>query len=70
MGLAALTILGLDRLMTGGAAGQSGIGLDFRLLPWQWVLLALLPLAVALIAMITAIGGFCVPWASALRCGH
>lgn len=54
VGLAALTILGLDRLMTGGAAGQSGIGLDFRLLPWQWVLLALLPLAVALIAMITA----------------
>ena len=55
--LAALTILGLDRLMgagSGGAVTDASMALDFRLLPWQWGLLALLPLAVALIAMITA----------------
>ena len=66
VGLAAMTILGLDRVMGAGAvAGIMGSGsgaatadasmaLDFRLLPWQWAVLALLPLAVALIAMITA----------------
>lgn len=66
VGLAAMTILGLDRVMgaggvggimgsgSGAATADGGMALDFRLLPWQWAVLALLPLAVALIAMITA----------------
>src|SRR6185369_13377142 len=48
VGLAAITILGLDRVMgAGGVAGimgsgstavsgDAGMSLDFQLLPWQW----------------------------------
>jgi cell division transport system permease protein len=55
LALGAGTVLGIDRLIqisVGG--GTPGLVVDFRLLPWQWAVLALLPLVVALIAMLTA----------------
>ncbi len=59
--LAAGTIVGADHLLRSagsfGAAGEAGaadLALDLQLLPWQWGVLALLPVATALIAMITA----------------
>lgn len=59
--LAAATIAGADHLLrhaSGPAAGTGAAGtdlaLDLRLLPWQWGVLAILPFATALIAMITA----------------
>lgn len=59
--LAAGTIVGADRLLQsagsfggGGEAAVADLTLDLQLLPWQWGVLALLPVATALIAMITA----------------
>jgi cell division transport system permease protein len=59
--LAAGTIVGADRLLQsagsfGGAteSGAADLALDLQLLPWQWGILALLPVATALIAMLTA----------------
>ncbi|MDY0873509.1 cell division protein FtsX [Dongia rigui] len=59
--LAAGTIVGADRLLqsAGSFAGANETGtvdlsLDLQLLPWQWGIVALLPVATALIAMITA----------------
>jgi cell division transport system permease protein len=51
----AATVLGIGRLVAYSlGAANPGLGFDFRLLPWQWVVLALLPLVVALLAMFTA----------------
>ena len=55
------TVLGVGRLLA-FAAGRglaisgsaSGLTFDFHLLPWQWGVLAALPLVVALVAMMTA----------------
>lgn len=61
--LAAATLYGIDHLvrMSGAmpapdAAEISGarLGLHLRLLPWHWAVLGLLPVATALLAMITA----------------
>lgn len=62
--LAAATLYGIDHLLqlTGPApvatdsfaASGARLGLHIRLLPWQWAVLALLPVATALLAMITA----------------
>jgi cell division transport system permease protein len=59
--LAAGTIIGADRLLQsagsfGGASdtGAADLALDLQLLPWQWGIMALLPVATALIAMMTA----------------
>jgi len=59
--LAAGTIVGADHLLRSagsfGGAGETGaadLALDLQLLPWQWGVLCLLPVATALIAMITA----------------
>jgi cell division transport system permease protein len=59
--LAAGTILGADRLLQstgsfggGTEPGMTDLALDLQLLPWQWGVLALLPVATAVIAMITA----------------
>lgn len=64
--LAAATLYGADHLLqksgaflAAPAAGidadfGAGLGFDVRLLAWQWAVLALLPIATALIAMITA----------------
>ncbi|TDQ83919.1 cell division transport system permease protein [Dongia mobilis] len=66
--LAAATLLGIDQLLKQSAALAGalpaaqldgldlapGMGLDLRLLPWQWAVLALLPVATAFIAMLTA----------------
>ncbi|MBI2253263.1 MAG: hypothetical protein HYU58_01445 [Proteobacteria bacterium] len=59
--LAAGTIVGADWLLqsAGSLGGESEIGmadlaLDLQLLPWQWGILALLPVATAIIAMMTA----------------
>ena len=55
LGFGAATVIGIGRLIAFslGEAGGS-LGFDFRLLPWQWVVLAVLPLLVALLAMFTA----------------
>jgi cell division transport system permease protein len=59
--LAAGTIIGADRLLQstgsfggGSDSGMADLALDLQLLPWQWGVLALLPVATAIIAMITA----------------
>ncbi|WP_374649993.1 cell division protein FtsX [Dongia sp.] len=60
--LAAATLAGADHLLRvagpmaqmAEAEGGTGLALDLRLLPWQWGVLALLPVATALIAMVTA----------------
>jgi len=59
--LAAGTIIGADRLLQstgsfggGSESGMADLALDLQLLPWQWGVLALLPVATAIIAMITA----------------
>jgi cell division transport system permease protein len=57
----AATVIGVDKLLA-FAARQSvapgsaapGLSFDFRLLPWQWIVLAILPIVVALVAMMTA----------------
>jgi cell division transport system permease protein len=56
LALGAGTVLGIDRVIgfSLGAAAGSSLAVDFRLLPWQWAVLALLPLVVALLAMLTA----------------
>jgi cell division transport system permease protein len=55
LAFAAATIMGVDRLIALAAgAGNPNLAFDFRLLPWQWGMLVLLPLLVALIAMLTA----------------
>lgn len=66
--LAGATLIGIDHLLqfsnqTMGAITGEGVpaaefagslGLDARLLPWQWAVLGLLPVAATLIAMVTA----------------
>jgi cell division transport system permease protein len=61
--LAAATLIGADRLLRAagptspGALPEEGyarLALDLDLLPWQWGVLALLPVATSLIAMMTA----------------
>jgi len=55
LGLGAATVIGVDRLIGLAVGGGSpGLAVDFRLLPWQWGVLAMLPVIVALIAMLTA----------------
>ena len=51
----AATVLGIGRFIA-YTVGEANPGLifDFRLLPWQWVVLGALPLVVALLAMFTA----------------
>ena len=49
------TVLGVDRLLSAArGGGGTSLSFDFRLLPWQWVVLGALPVVVALVAMITA----------------
>ena len=57
------TVIGVDKLLSlaagrGLSPGTTGAGpaltFDFRLLPWQWAVLALLPVVVAIVAMLTA----------------
>jgi cell division transport system permease protein len=51
----AATVLGIGRVVAYSLdAANPGLGFDFRLLPWQWVVLGALPLVVALLAMFTA----------------
>ena len=55
----ALTVLGVDRLLALAAGRASpmasqGLAFDFRLLPWQWAVLGMLPVIVAIVAMMTA----------------
>lgn len=59
--LAAATIIGADYLLQkatlldgSGEAAITDLVLDLQLLPWQWGVLALLPIGTALIAMVTA----------------
>jgi cell division transport system permease protein len=53
------TVVGVDKLLA-FAAGRGlspagpGLSFDFRLSPWQWGVLALLPVVVAIVAMMTA----------------
>jgi cell division transport system permease protein len=55
LGFGAATLLGIGRLVAFSLdAANPGLGFDFRLLPWQWVVLGALPLVVALLAMFTA----------------
>jgi cell division transport system permease protein len=54
------TVVGVDKLLAYAArqsmapGAGSNLSFDFHLLPWQWVVLALLPLVVAIVAMLTA----------------
>ena len=49
------TVLGIARVIALSLdAANPSLGFDFRLLPWQWVVLGALPLVVALLAMFTA----------------
>src|SRR3954463_16255704 len=51
----AATVLGIGRVIAYSlGAANPGLSFDFRLLPWQWVVLGALPLVVALLAMFTA----------------
>ena len=51
----AATVLGIGRVIAYSVdAANPGLSFDFLLLPWQWVVLGLLPLVVALLAMFTA----------------
>ncbi len=59
--LAAATIIGADHLLRettlwggSGEAEITDLALDLQLMPWQWGVLALLPIGTALIAMVTA----------------
>jgi cell division transport system permease protein len=55
LGFGAVTVLGIGRLIAYSLdAANPGLAFDFRLLPWQWVVLGALPLVVALLAMFTA----------------
>jgi cell division transport system permease protein len=55
LGFGAATVLGIGRLIAYSLdAANPGLAFDFRLLPWQWVVLGALPLVVALLAMFTA----------------
>ena len=59
LGFGAATVLGIGRVIAysmgaGASGGNPGLGFDFRLLPWQWVVLGALPLVVAMLAMFTA----------------
>jgi cell division transport system permease protein len=55
LGFGAATVLGLGRVIAYSLdAANPGLAFDFRLLPWQWVVLCALPLVVALLAMFTA----------------
>jgi cell division transport system permease protein len=53
------TVVSVDRLLAfaagqGLASTRPGLTFDVRLLPWQWAILGLLPLVVAVVAMLTA----------------
>jgi len=55
LGFGAATVLGIGRLIAYSVdAANPGLAFDFRLLPWQWVVLGALPLVVAVLAMFTA----------------
>jgi cell division transport system permease protein len=55
LGFGAATVLGIGRVIAYSVdAANPGLSFDFRLLPWQWVVLGALPLVVALLAMFTA----------------
>ncbi len=55
LGFGAATVLGIGRVIAYSLdAANPGLTFDFRLLPWQWVVLAALPVVVALLAMFTA----------------
>jgi cell division transport system permease protein len=55
LGFGAATVLGIGRVIAYSlGAANPGLAFDFRLLPWQWVVLGALPLVVALLAMFTA----------------
>jgi cell division transport system permease protein len=55
LGFGAATVLGIGRLIAYSLdTANPGLSFDFRLLPWQWVVLGTLPLVVALLAMFTA----------------
>jgi len=55
LGFGAATVLGIGRAIAFSfGESNAGLGFDFRLLPWQWVVLGALPVIVAMLAMITA----------------
>jgi cell division transport system permease protein len=55
LGFGAVTVFGIGRVIAYSLGeANPGLSFDFRLLPWQWVVLAALPLVVALLAMFTA----------------
>jgi cell division transport system permease protein len=55
LGFGAATVLGIGRVIAYSlGAANPGLTFDFRLLPWQWIVLGALPLIVALLAMFTA----------------
>ncbi len=55
LGFGAATVLGIGRVIALSlGAANPGLGFDFGLLPWQWVVLGALPVVVALLAMFTA----------------
>ena len=55
LGFGAATVLGIGRFIAFSlGSANPGLSFDFRLLPWQWVVLGALPLVVALLAMFTA----------------
>jgi cell division transport system permease protein len=55
LAFAAATMLGIGRVIAYSLGeANPGLSFDFRLLPWQWVVLGLLPVIVALLAMFTA----------------
>jgi len=55
LGFGAATVLGIGRVIAYSFdSANPGLSFDFRLLPWQWVVLGALPLVVALLAMFTA----------------
>jgi cell division transport system permease protein len=55
LGFGAATVLGIGRVIAYSlGTANPGLTFDFHLLPWQWMVLGLLPLVVALLAMFTA----------------
>jgi len=55
LGFGAATVLGIGRVIAYSLdAANPGLSFDFGLLPWQWVVLGILPIIVALLAMFTA----------------
>jgi cell division transport system permease protein len=55
LGFGAATVLGIGRVVAYSLdVANPGLSFNLQLLPWQWVVLALLPVVVALLAMFTA----------------